>query len=123
MPTPELPNVWVVNVDGDDDIAGASCFQSHAKNIAIDYEPECEGDPEPEVHEYCPATEAKVLRAALEQAEADIRDLRAAIEKAVAELNLLADAADRERVPGWCAVDPGAARSVADALEAALKSR
>ena len=115
MPTPELPSVWVRTRDGNlamhDRYYKSRCEMLHSTEDKSRY------------IEYAPATEAKVLRAALEQAEADIRDLRAAIEKAVAELNLLADAADRERVPGWCAVDPGAARSVADALEAALKSR
>ena len=116
MPTPELPNVWVAYNPHTENI---DAYDSSKERLEMLYR----GGIPREFHEYAQATKAKVLRAALEQAEADIRDLRAAIEKSVAELNLLADAADRERVPGWCAVDPGAARSVADDLEAALKPR
>ena len=66
--------------------------------------------------EYAPATEAKLLRAALEQAESELRELRTAIERAVKGVKQELD------FPGTEGVCFGEIRQCVDDLEAALNT-
>lgn len=110
MPTPELPNVWVVipndlpqaiglsldtylNIKSVPDATLSSQFRS--------------------VHEYTPATEAKILRAALAQAEQDLRALRTAVAEVQERLMSRALDADNHFEAGYFS-------SVAHDLEQAL---